>query len=312
LALSSKTKAPEKERHVKILCTIVGKMDYDNSQHSLEYHTFWPACQKLGEAVLLTFGDDKLALNRKFTDLVQEFDPDVVFTVPFTDQWEDGTIESIKCPTVAWICDSYRRDYLERELKRYSHIVGTDEKTGELAKRAGKPFLLSTWACNPDFHVPGPQKDLEIVWVGQKSKWRAPYTDALVEHFGSRAIVRGRNFPGGTVSWKEYINLLGRAKIGLSFSLDMSGVPQAKLRPFEVAAAKSMVLAEKPNYLDPYLREDKEYIGFEDVSSMIQQCEYFLLHAPAREKIANAGYRRTTKEHTFENRLREVFRWALA
>ena len=297
---------------MKILCTILGNMDYDTSMRSLEYHTFWAACQKLGEAILLPFDlENQTALNQRFLQIVQEFEPDIVFTVPFIDQWLDGTMESAKCPTVAWICDSYRRDYVAGEIPRYSHIVGTDEKTGEMAVSQGKPFLMSTWACNPDFHVPGSQRDLDIVWIGQNSAWRRDYVRALQKHFGDRVIVRGHKFPEGTVSWEEYVNLLGRAKIGLSFSMDMSGEPQAKLRPFELAACRTLLLAEEPNYLGPYLHEGTEYVGFTDEESMIQKCEYFLLRDQEREAIAHRGHERTIREHTFENRLREVFRWAL-
>jgi len=298
---------------MKILCTIMTNMDYNASVRSLEYHTFWPACQELGEAVLLPFDlENQDALNRRFLQLLEEFEPDVVFTVPFTDQWLDGTMGSVKCPTVAWICDSYRRDYVVAEIPRYSHIVGTDEKTGEMAVSLGKPFLMSTWACNPDFHVPGSQRDLDIVWIGQNSAWRRDYVRALQEHFGDRVIVRGHKFPEGAVSWEEYVDLLGRAKIGLSFSMDMSGEPQAKLRPFEVAACGAFLLAERPNYLDSYLREGTEYVAFTDEQGLIAECEYFLLHEQERKTIALRGHKRTILEHTFGNRLREVFRWALS
>jgi spore maturation protein CgeB len=124
--------------------------------------------------------------------------------------------------------------------------------------------------------------------------------------------VRGYKFPEGPVSWREYVDLLGRAKIGVSFSMDMAGEPQAKLRPFEVAACGALLLAEKPNYLGSHLCEGKEYIAFTDEQGMIEECEYFLLHDQEREAIAMRGYGRTVREHTFENRLREVFKWALS
>jgi len=299
---------------MRILCAIFVDMYYDKSMRSLEYHTFWPACQELGNARLFQMdrpGIDNRTLNRMFLDTVRRFKPDVVFTAPVRDEWQPGTMGSLDCPTVGWICDSYRADYVRQEIQKYSHVVGTDEKTAAMATAAGKPFLLSTWACNPDFHVPGHQKDLDIVWIGQNSAYRRDHIAALQENFGDRAIVRGWNFPGGPVTWNEYIRLLGRAKIGVSFSKDMAGVPQAKLRDFEVAACGGLLLAEKPNYLSGHLESGIEYVSFSSIEEMIEKAEYFLDHDEEREAIALAGHRRTIKEHTFANRLREVFTWAL-
>mgnify|MGYP001617003201 FL=1 len=43
---------------------------------------------------------------------------------------------------------------------------------------------------------------------------------------------------------------------------------------------------------------------------MIEKIKYYLAREDKRKKIANAGYERTSKDHTYEKRFREIFKIA--
>ena len=302
---------------MKILVAILETMYYDSSLKSLEWATFWPACQKLGEARLFPYGElekqySRESMNHMLLMEVGSFQPDVVFVATFQDNFLPGTLESIKVPTIAWFSDAYREDHIRQVAPHYSHLIVMDEKAEKVAKESGKPVRRSMWACNPDLHKPtSKERDLDIVWIGLgEQPDRVPYIKALVDHF-PQAMVCGKGCPRPPVKAEEYGELYGRAKIGISLSLNVKGQPQPKARPFEICGCNAMLLASKPNTLQGYLRENIDYIGFTTVEDMVEECYYYLSHPKEREVIAHTGYQYTLKYHTYTQRLKAIFDWAL-
>lgn len=287
---------------MRILCAIYHDMYYDRSMHSLEMMTFWPACQEIGEARLFPIDWTRQSILM----VAMEFKPDVILVVPVKDEMVDLT--GLGIPSLGWICDSYRDGWLSGELRKYTHLVGTDERAELLIRSAGKPFKRTTWATNPHLYVPK-QKDLDIVWVGQNSAWRRDYIKAFEKAFGSRFVCRGLNFPGGHTTWDEYLDLFGSAKIGLSLSLDMVGLPHGKLRPFEIASCGGLVLSQTPNTLAGYLDEGTEYVPFCSPDEAVEKAAYYLEHDEERQAIAHAARERVLRESTFKHRLEEAFAW---
>jgi spore maturation protein CgeB len=46
---------------------------------------------------------------------------------------------------------------------------------------------------------------------------------------------------------------------------------------------------------------------FKNRSDLVEQCRYFLNHPELRDRMARAGYERTLREHTYEQRFRAIF-----
>jgi len=301
---------------MRILCAILADMYYNPNIHSLEWATFWPACRKLGVARLFPYWREERnrgcqGMNDYFLQVVGEFQPDVVFTVPWHDNWLPGTMESVPVPTVAWFSDSYRQDYIRQEAPHYSHCVAMDARAEAIIREAGKPVFRSMWACNPDMHRTYGERVIDVIWAGLNQKDREPYIREMVNAFRSlNAVVRSNTgFTEPLVDPTDYARLHGQAKIGISLSLNVRGEVQPKTRPFEVAGCGPMLLASKPNTLEGYFVEGKEYVGFESINDMVEKVYYYLDHQEGRRAIAHAGQTRAHKEHTYERRLREVFKW---
>jgi spore maturation protein CgeB len=64
--------------------------------------------------------------------------------------------------------------------------------------------------------------------------------------------------------------------------------------------------ADADNLSDYYV-DGKEVVIFKSMNEMMEKAKYYLEHQEERDKIAKAGYERTIKEHTYEQRFKEIF-----
>ena len=83
---------------------------------------------------------------------------------------------------------------------------------------------------------------------------------------------------------------------------------QIKGRNFEVPGCDGFLLTGDADNLRDYYVDGKEIVIFKDTNDMIDKIKYYLAHDKEREAIAQAGYERTIREHTYEQRFREIFK----
>ncbi len=83
---------------------------------------------------------------------------------------------------------------------------------------------------------------------------------------------------------------------------------QIKGRTFEVPACGGFLLTGDADNLRDYYVDGKEIVIFKDRTDLAEKCKYYLEHENERQNIARAGYERTLKEHTYEQRFREIFK----
>lgn len=83
---------------------------------------------------------------------------------------------------------------------------------------------------------------------------------------------------------------------------------QIKGRIFEVPGCGGFLLTSSADRLDQYYRVGEEIGVFEGPDDLIDKIRYYLRHDEERERIRLAGYERTLKDHTFEQRFRQLFR----
>ncbi len=81
-----------------------------------------------------------------------------------------------------------------------------------------------------------------------------------------------------------------------------------KARTFEVPACGGFLLTgPSDDPLEEYLLPGKEVVVFNDIGELVEKCKYYLEHEPERRAIANAGYARVTREHTYDQRFIKIF-----
>lgn len=84
---------------------------------------------------------------------------------------------------------------------------------------------------------------------------------------------------------------------------------QIKGRTFEVLACGGFLLTGDADNLKDYYVDGKEIVIFKNKQDMAEKCKYYLAHEKERLAVAKAGYERTVKEHTYEQRFKEIFKY---
>jgi spore maturation protein CgeB len=83
---------------------------------------------------------------------------------------------------------------------------------------------------------------------------------------------------------------------------------QIKGRNFEVPGCGGFLMTGLADDLERYYEIDTEITCFMDMRDLVDKIRYFLNHPEEREAIAEVGYLRTLREHTYEHRFDEIFR----
>ena len=82
---------------------------------------------------------------------------------------------------------------------------------------------------------------------------------------------------------------------------------QIKGRNFEIPAMGGFLLTQDAEDLYNYYEPDKEIAVFKDFNELTEKIKYYLDHENERIAIAKAGHERTIKDHTWENRFKNIF-----
>ncbi len=87
-----------------------------------------------------------------------------------------------------------------------------------------------------------------------------------------------------------------------------SGPRQIKGRVFEVPGCGGFLLTGDAENLNDYYRTGQEMLVFNSIADLIEKIRYYLDHEQERAAIAQAGYQRTLREHTYVQRFTEIFK----
>lgn len=82
---------------------------------------------------------------------------------------------------------------------------------------------------------------------------------------------------------------------------------QIKGRNFEIPGCGGFQLTQMADNLGDYYQPGREIACFESRDDLIEKVRHYLSHESEREAIAEAGYRRTLREHTYVHRFCEIF-----
>lgn len=82
---------------------------------------------------------------------------------------------------------------------------------------------------------------------------------------------------------------------------------QIKGRNFEVPGCGGFVMTGRADNLDQYYEHGKEIVCFDNRDDLIEKIRYYLAHESERAAIAQAGYDRTVREHTYAHRFNDIF-----
>ena len=101
--------------------------------------------------------------------------------------------------------------------------------------------------------------------------------------------------------------VFNRAKINLNITLKSiaTGIP---LRTMDIMASKGFLLTNfQQDFMDHFV-PDEDFVYYENYEDLMSKCEYYLVHDNERREIAENGFEKMRKFHTYEARIEEMFK----
>lgn len=273
-------------------------------------------------------------LQELLIDKVKAYNPDLIFFVPYTDQFLPETLDLLKkrWPTFAWFGDDTWRfeSYSSKMAPHFSHIATTDPFSVPKYTAIGITPIVTQWAAqlnNTRLGTAPPEVyDYDVSFVGGYNRFRAWYIEQLGKA-GIKVHCFGAGWPAGKVSFAEMDRIFYKTRINLNLSNSISRdirfifssfrsvvnylrspkrAEQIKARNFEIPLAGGFQLTNYVPGLERYLKIGEEVAVFSSPEECVRQIKYFLADENERVRILLAGQQRAAHEHTYLNRLEEI------
>jgi spore maturation protein CgeB len=209
------------------------KYDYGRREQgcSFEHFNFYDSLVRMGHDVLYfdigTIEQERgrPALNKLLLDTVKAEHPDVLFTVLFRDELEEGAVREISentdTTTIAWFSDDHWRfdTYSRQRAPWFNWAVTTSSEAFYKYQLLGQSNVLkSQWACNPFLYrridVP---KLLPVSFVGLPHGNRRLVMQAIRDA-GIDVRVFGKGWGSGRVSQDDMIRIFNESQINLNLA----------------------------------------------------------------------------------------------
>jgi spore maturation protein CgeB len=313
---------------MKILC-VLGQHQYGKPAMGVgtEFAAFTSALTRLGHEVAhvetwnrssyRTYAES----NRLLLDTVSTERPDVLLTVQRDYEIWLETLEIIRArgdvATISWTTDdSWKYKRTSRFIGQfYDAMTTTYESVLSQYSRDGIPVLLTQWAANADWlqkPLPASQCAYGVSFVGAAHKGRKEMIAALRRR-GIEVECFGSGWPRGPVESKRIPEIMRQSKISLNFSNAFQGdANQIKARTFEVPGAGGLLLTDFAPGLDRLYEIGMEVVVYQNEADLAAKISWLQKNPKRRDEIALAGFLRTERDHTYDQRMKEVLSFALA
>ncbi len=328
------------EKFPKKILAVLLEWDYGDKARgpSAERAWFFDNLSALAEEVEPFWYDgylaDPAALRLALLARAESFRPDLIFFLPYQDQFDAATLDALKgkYATCAWFGDdTWRFDSFSSKLApHFTHVCTTDPFSLEKYRALGVAPILTQWAAQPLPGAPaaGAAGDyrFDVSFIGARNSVRAWFIDFLRAR-GVGVECFGHGWPGGKVAAAEMAGIFAASRINLNLS--NSATPdlryltagpknflsylaaekraeQIKARNFEIPLAGGFQLTNYVAGLERYLEIGREVAVFASPEECAAQARYYLAHDAERRAIAAAGLARAERDHTYLARLREI------
>lgn len=317
---------------MKILCAF-WKYQYGTPSRGtgIEYESFLPAFKNLGHEVRhfetwdQSLYSDYGALNRALLAEVEAFQPDVVFTVQRDYEIWIETLEAIHgsghVALATWTTDdSFKFSRVSRFIGPHYDAIGTtyDYRVADYRAAGIEGVYLTQWAANAHWlNPPKPASECRygVSFIGSAYGAREKMI-AELRSSGIEVECFGYGWPNGSVATDEIPAIMRDSVVSLNFTAgfisDGGHDRQIKARTFEVPGAGGFLLTEDSPGLDTVYALGKEIDIFKNMEELIAKIRYYLANPDVRDRVARAGYERTKRCHTYDQRLKGLIELAVA
>jgi len=235
---------------------------------------------------------------------------------------------TVRAPIVCWCQDhigTLGRQYMLGA--EYDAVFLKDRYMQELfsAMVKGTPFHYLPEACNPRVH-----RSLELT-LDDRRRYGCDvmifgslyyYRQAILQQLGRFDLKMWGSAPawfvnrlekvraGGEIVLDAKVRAVRAARIALN-PLHYGEINSLNCRAFELAGCGAFQLVSFKPVLSEHFTPGVDLDAFHSVDDLIDKIRHYLQHPDKAAEMARRGQLRAHREHTYENRLREIFRVVL-
>lgn len=312
---------------MRVLC-VFGEHQYGDPSRGLgtEYAAFIPALRRLGHEVRHFESWDRgpyhdfAELNQRLLQEVDTFRPDVMLTVHMGYELWLETLELIRVrgdvATISWAADdSWKYREVSRFIGPAYHAMTTtyDYVVPQYHRDGIDHVLLTQWGVSSDWlaePLPASQCRFQVTFVGAAHGNRRKLVERL-RSAGIEVSCFGHGWPEGAIAMDRIPGIMRESVISLNFA-NSKGQNQIKARTFEVPGAGGFLLTEYVPGIERFYFPGKEIEVFHAYDELVEKIRHYLAHKDERDTIARAGFDRSRREHTYEQRMQRVLDYALS
>lgn len=307
-------------------------------EYSFEYFNFYQVLRQMGNEVeLFDYMGEMQALgregmNQKLLARAKSWQPAMTLFSLYTDQFDPEIVNALRQHTKTFCFfhdDTWRVEYSRYWARQFDYFSTPDIRGETKYCEIGLPNAIyfpfgSNEKISRKLDIP---KKYDVSFVGG---WH-PYREWLTKRISKAGIgveVFGYRWPKGELDQEGMIKLFNESRINLNLSNSASwdarylasspralinrlrskkNIEQMKARMFEVNGCAAFQLSYFVEGLAHCYDIDREIGVYVDPDDLVEKIQFYLAHDVLRESIAEAGYKRTLKEHTFVHRFTTVF-----
>tara|TARA_B100000315_G_scaffold255670_1_gene299640 strand:+ start:8220 stop:10028 length:1809 start_codon:yes stop_codon:yes gene_type:complete len=272
-------------------------------------------------------------LGEAATAKAAEVGPDLIIAVAQAPLGKEtlSRLKELNAPLVFWFVEDFRvLSYWEKVVQHYDYIFTIQRGAffEKLKCNEVKNYYYLPQACAPEKHcmftMPAGEKkyfgsDLSFMGAGYYN--RKVLLEKLID-FDFKIWGSGWDLSspvgmlvqkdGTRVNEDECVKIYNAAKINLnlhssSFHEGVNPVGDfVNPRTFEIAACGGFQLVDYRSELPELFEIGKEIICYKDLNELRSLIKYYLRNPDEKAKIAAQGQLRAKRDHSFENRMREM------
>ncbi|XID95702.1 glycosyltransferase [Paenibacillaceae bacterium WGS1546] len=239
-------------------------------------------------------------------------------------------------PTAIWFVDDpYVTDVTVQVAPHYDYVFTHERSCVPLYQSCGCTHVYHLpLASHPGLFQPmavPPPYRTDICFIGMAFWNRVELFDEIAPYLLDKKVLIGgklwermKHYPrlskfvhDGWIPVPETAKYYNGAKIVINLhrtteagkdNLNGMNWPAESVNPrtFEMSACGTLQLTDLRQELPEHYEVGSEIAVFRDANDLVRQLEYYLTHEEERLWVAARGYRRTRRDHSFEDRIRRL------
>jgi len=252
-------------------------------------------------------------LQNEIIDLVRKEKPHYILFPASSHEISKETLQvfnSEGCIIFGWFFDDIIRfnNYSKWFIPYIDYFLTSNKESVHKYAELGAKSIYVPSACNHNIYIKRDVKfSYDVSFVGRNIANR----EKLINEIESNNIkIQTFGFTyEGIISFEKMINIFSASRINLNFtgSYVNPKVKQFKARIFEITMCGGFLLSEYFNGIEKFYELDKEIVCFNSITEAVEKIKYYLSNDKERQMIADAGYKRAQKNHTWNIRLKKIF-----